>query len=230
MLDKVKEQVKKLLKDDNSGHNFDHIQRVVQLSLQFCNYEEIDINKEIVILIALLHDVDDYKLFGVENSNKLVNAHHIMSNCHINAETIVKVCNAIAEIGYNKRLSGIIPTTIEAKIVSDADMCDAIGATGILRTFQYSLNHQKIFFNKDIFPITNIDADTYKNRCSDHSICHFFEKLLNLKELMLTNGGKQEALIRHQFMINFLYQFFKEANASDWIEYLNDFLANSSKL
>lgn len=148
MLEEIKIQVNKLLEKDNSGHDFNHIERVLELSLQFSNYENACINKEIVTLIALLHDVDDYKLFGTNNSKTLINARKIMTNCQLNLKIIEKVCNAIYEIGYNKRLSGIIPTTIEAKIVSDADMCDAIGAHGILRTFQYSLNHQKVFFNK----------------------------------------------------------------------------------
>lgn len=228
MFEEIKSKVNKLLENDNSGHDIEHIQRVLDLSLQFSNCENLYVNKEIVTLIALLHDVDDYKLFGEKNSKNLINAKKIMTSCQLNLSIIEKVCNGIYEIGYNKRLSGITPTTIEAQIVSDADMCDALGAHGILRTFQYSLNHHKVFFNKNIAPISNITADIYTNRCSDSSVCHFFEKLLKLKNMMLTKSGKNEAQIRHQFIVNFLYQYFKEENAYDWIEYLNQFLKNNS--
>ena len=56
------------LKNDHSGHGMDHIDRVLDLSLKFCKVENA--NKEIVTLIALLHDVDDYKLVGIEINNK----------------------------------------------------------------------------------------------------------------------------------------------------------------
>lgn len=72
MIEKVKEQVTELLNKDNSGHGMEHINRVLELSLKFAEIEKG--NKEIVSLIALLHDVDDYKLFGMENAENLTNA------------------------------------------------------------------------------------------------------------------------------------------------------------
>lgn len=51
-----------------------------------------------------------------------------------------------------------------------------------------------------------------------------FEKLLKLKDLMLTNSGKKEAIERHNIMIEFLYHFFEEENVPDWIDYLNNYL------
>lgn len=65
MIEKVREQVKELLNNDNSGHGMDHINRVLALSLKFAEKESA--NKTIVSLVALLHDVDDYRLFGSEN-------------------------------------------------------------------------------------------------------------------------------------------------------------------
>lgn len=65
MIEKVREQVEELLNNDNSGHGMDHINRVLALALKFAEKESA--NKTIVSLVALLHDVDDYKLFGSEN-------------------------------------------------------------------------------------------------------------------------------------------------------------------
>lgn len=81
IMEKVIQQVQQLLENDNSGHGFDHIKRVLDLSLSFCEKENA--NKEIVSLIALLHDVDDYKLFGKENAEILPNANHILDVCKI---------------------------------------------------------------------------------------------------------------------------------------------------
>ena len=72
MIEKVKQQVYDLLNNDNSGHGIEHIKRVLELSLKFSNIENA--NKDIVTLIALLHDVDDYKLFGMDNAKNLTNA------------------------------------------------------------------------------------------------------------------------------------------------------------
>ena len=78
MIEKVKKQVYELLNKDNSGHGNDHIDRVLELSLKFAQKETA--NKDVVALIALLHDVDDYKLFGEENAENLTNAKSIMNN------------------------------------------------------------------------------------------------------------------------------------------------------
>lgn len=121
----------KLLDKDASGHGMDHVNRVLNLSLKFAERENV--NKEIVALIALLHDVDDYKLFGEESQKNLTNAKRIMERVSVSLEIQKKVCESLNCIGYSKRLKGIVSETIEGKIVSDADMCDAIGAIGILR-------------------------------------------------------------------------------------------------
>ena len=222
MIEYVKQEVTKLLNQDNSGHGMDHINRVWNLSLKFAEKEKA--NKEIVSLIALLHDVDDYKLFGIESAENLTNAKRIMANCKVDKNIQEAVCLAIQNIGYSKRLKGFCPTTIEGKIVSDADMCDAIGANGILRTYKYSIKNGKPFFDRNIFPMEEINANKYSSKCADSCVCHIFEKLLKLKNLMLTNAGKEEAKNRHQIIVDFLYQLFEEESAYEWIEYLDKYL------
>lgn len=222
MIERVKKQVSELLGKDNSGHGMEHINRVLELSLKFAEKENA--NKDIVSLIALLHDVDDYKLFGIDNAENLTNAKKIIEDCNVDKKTQEQVCCALNNIGYSKRLKGFCPTSLEGKIVSDADMCDALGANGILRVYSYSLKNGKPFFNKDIFPIENMTAEKYTRRCADSSVCHIFEKILKLKNLMLTESGKEEAKSRHQIIIDFLYHLFDEENASEWTRYLNEYL------
>lgn len=222
MIEKVKIQVSELLDKDNSGHGMEHINRVFELSLKFAEKENG--NKDIVSLIALLHDVDDYKLFGMENAENLTNAKKIMNECNVNKSMQDQVCLALNDIGYSKRLKGHCPTTIEGKIVSDADMCDALGANGILRVYTYSMKNGKPFFNKDIFPIEDMTAEKYSRKCADSSVCHIFEKILKLKNLMLTESGKEEAKLRHQIIVDFLYHLFDEENVSEWQKYLNNYL------
>lgn len=222
MIEKVKKQVYELLDKDNSGHGMDHINRVLNLSLKFAEKEKAD--KDIVALIALLHDVDDYKLFGSENAENLTNAKNIMNNANVSNDIQNQVLNSLKCIGYSNLLRGFRPTTIEGMIVSDADMCDAIGVNGVLRTYKYSMKNGKPFFDKNVFPIENMSADKYTRKCADSSVCHIFEKVLKLKDLMMTESGKKEAKSRHEIVVNILYHLFEEEEAPEWTEYLNKYL------
>lgn len=222
MIEEVRKQVYELLAEDHTGHGTEHVDRVLNLSLKFAEKEKAD--PERTALIALLHDVDDYKLFGMESAEKCTHARNILQSCGFSEEMIEQVINDIKTIGFSKRLKGICPATLEGKIVSDADMCDSMGITGILRSFQYNLSRNRVFFDKDIMPELNLSAEDYMTKKDGTVITHMFEKLLKLKDLMLTDSGKNEAMKRHQVMIDFLYHFFEEENALDWIDFLNRYL------
>lgn len=222
MIKEVKKQVYELLNKDNSGHGNDHIDRVLDLSLKFAQKETA--NTDVVALIALLHDVDDYKLFGEENAENLTNAKSIMNKANVPNDIQNQVLASLKCIGYSKLLKGFRPTTIEGKIVSDADMCDALGVNGVLRVYKYSMKNGKPFFDKNVFPIEDMTADKYTRKCADSSVCHIFEKILKLKDLMMTESGKQEAQERHQIIVDILYHLFEEENTPEWTEYLNEYL------
>ncbi len=220
MIETVKKLVFELLNDEKTGHNYEHIERVYKLSLSFCEKEDV----ELVSLIALLHDVDDYKLVGLEEAKQCKNARLIMTKASVPLEMQNKVIENIEKIGYSKLLNGIRPNMVEGMIVSDADMCEAIGVTGIIRTYTYSMNKNKPFFDKNKLPIVDIGNEEYVKRTSDSSVNHLFEKALKLKKLMLTKKGLEEATIRHNIMVEILRQVFREENALEWDEYLTDYL------
>ena len=71
-----------------------------------------------------------------------------------------------------------------------------------------------------------MSAEEYKmpNRRSDNFVNHFFEKLLKLKNMMMTDSGKKEAQKRHQIMVDFLDNFFAEQGLDDWQRFLHDYL------
>jgi uncharacterized protein len=215
----VQALVAQQLKHDKTGHGVDHIERVLNLSLTFAN--QLHADQDTVALIALLHDVDDYKLVGVEKASTYEKAIAIMKECVISANTQHKILESIKQIGYSRYLEGIRPTNLEGQIVSDADMCDAIGANGLLRVYAYGLSKGQPFFNREVFPLSLTDANQYRQHGSQYTIHHFFDKLLKLKDLMMTEPGKKEAIIRHQYLIDFLNQFFREEHASAWIKYLS---------
>ena len=227
MIEDIKKQVYNLLNNDDSGHGYDHIERVLNMSLKFAEKENADIN--VVALIALLHDVYDYKLFGVENANNLTNAKKFMANANVPLEIQNKVLSELSCIGYSKTLKGIRPKTIEGMIVSDADMCDCLRVTGILRTYKFSLKYSRPFFDKNIFPIDNINFKEYLKGYAETSICHIFDKLLKLKYLMMTESGKEEAINRHKIVVDVLYHLFEEENVPEWKEYLDSYIRKLEK-
>ena len=150
----IEKDVNLILKNDKSGHGIEHINRVLNESLFLANF--YDANKDLVSIIALLHDVDDYKIVGLDKANSYDNARIIMNKYNLDKEIIDFVIEAISKIGYSKRLGGISPNSIEAMIVSDADMLDSIGAIGLIRTIEYNVSKDRKIFDKDIFPNINL--------------------------------------------------------------------------
>ena len=142
-----------------------------------------------------------------------------------------KVLNIVARMGYSKSLKGIRPSSLEGKVVSDADMLDAIGVGGIIRCLQYAVVRCNAFgmplFDPDVWPEPDLSAEEYKrpNRKSDNFINHFFEKLLKLKGMMMTASAREEAEIRHRAMTDFLYHFFRERKLAEWSAYLDAYLS-----
>ena len=137
-------------------------------------------------------------------------------------------------MGYSKSLQGIRPTTIEGMIVSDADMLDAIGANGLIRTLNYAFARCQKYgtpvFDKNVWPELNLSAEEYKkrDRKSDNCINHFFEKTLRLGKMMMTESGKKQAQIRLKRMVDFLYGYFDENNVPEWTIYLQNYLQNEN--
>lgn len=66
-------------------------------------------------------------------------------------------------------------------------MCDAMGVTGILCSNQYILAHNNLFFDKDVCPTLNMSANDYTSKKERTVVTYIFEKLLKLKDLMLTD-------------------------------------------
>ena len=223
MIEDVKKLVYEVLCKDDSGHGYDHVERVYNLAVKFAKKEQADV--DVVALIALLHDVDDYKLFGKEQAEDLTNAKKIMKLVDINEEKQKNVLASLKTMGYSNCVKGIRPISLEGQIVSDADMCDAMGANGILRTHKFGIKYGREFFNSKARPDAYINEE-YGDKVADCSVQHMFEKLLKLKGLMITGAGKEEASNRHQLMVDFLYELFEEEEAYEGKEYLDKYLEN----
>ncbi len=221
MFEEVNEEVMKIMCNDDSGHGMDHINRVYKLATSIAKEEGYD--EYVAGLIALLHDVDDYKLFGQANADELVNAKFVMKKCNISEDIQKVVLNELKTIGFSKCLKGIRPKTKEGMAVSDADMCDALGSIGIARVITYGNKISRPLFDRKIFP-NLVDSCEYHMITSGSTINFMFEVLLKYKDLMMTSSGKKVAMIRHNQIIDYMRAFFIEEDAPEWIKYLDNYL------
>jgi uncharacterized protein len=200
--------IKQAFKEDYSGHDWYHLFRVRKLAMKI--YKMINRGNPFIIeMAALLHDYYDDKLVDSPKAAKQ-KLNEFLQSQSIGAEEIRHIFEIIDTISFRGGKE-IQLTSIEARIVQDADRLDAIGAIGIARTFAYGGTKGQPMYHPELEVRKNMTLDEYRHGKSS-SIHHFYEKLLKLKDMMQTDAGKQLAVERHRYLQNFLTQFFKEWN------------------
>jgi len=165
----------------SGAHGFDHTIRVVRLCEGLGAREGADM--AVLIPAAVFHDIarpleEETGVPHEEEGARM--AAEYLESVHYPAERITGIVHAIRAHRYS---SGIDPETLEARVLSDADNLDAMGAVGIARTFMQSGET-----GREIADATG----------------HFHEKLLNLKDRMHTESAREIAGKRHAFLVAFL--------------------------
>lgn len=199
--------VKNKLNGAEAGHDWFHIERVWKLSKKIAKTENCQ--QEVVELAALLHDIADPKFHNGDETLALKISRDFLESQNVEEEIINQVLFIIQNISFKNREEAPEILPIELKIVQDADRIDAIGAIGVARTFNFGGFKNNLMYHPDIAPKLNMSKEEYK-KSNGTTINHFYEKLLLLKDLMNTKEGKKIAEERHQFMLTFLDQFYKE--------------------
>lgn len=205
MIEAAKCYIEDVFAHDFSGHDAFHTLRVLKLAERIAAKEGADM--EIVQLSALLHDVDDRKLSPETHENQ-GRARAFLQEQGLPAEKIEKICHIIAQISF-KGSDTVSPDTLEGQCVQDADRLDAIGAIGIARTFAFGGSRGRKMYDPAEPPVTNMDAEAYAKN-EGHTINHFYEKLLLLKDMMNTQTARAIAEKRHEYMEEFLQEFYAE--------------------
>lgn len=204
ILKETKSFVKNKLYKEGSGHDWFHVKRVYNLANYLCEKEGGD--EFIIKMTALLHDIDDWKFS--DNSNTTEN---FLKSLNIDEKSIHQIMDIISTMSYKGGVTDSTQNTLEGKIVQDADRLDAMGAIGIARAFTYGGNKHRLMYNPDIKPINFQNLEQVK-QADNHTINHFYEKLLKLKDLINTDTAKQIAEERHRFMEIYLDEFYYEWN------------------
>ena len=194
--------VRTIYEQMDASHDFQHIERV------YANAEAIlktepTADREIVLLAVYLHDVSDAKYADTKEAEE-----RILNGLGLDEVKKQHIREIIASVSFNGG-NELEAKTIEAKIVRDADRLDAIGAIGIARTFAYGGAKGRKLYDDAEEARGEMSVEEYRSK-STASVTHFYEKLLLLKDLMVTEKGREMAEERHAFMVSFLQQLQKE--------------------
>lgn len=209
IITKTKTFVQQTLENAEGGHDWFHIERVWKNAKLIAKEEECDL--ELVELAALLHDIADSKFHDGDEEIGPKTAQDWLERSSYPPERIARIVQIIRAISYKGGKNEHEDSSMEFKVVQDADRLDAIGAIGIARTFNYGGYKNRPLYNPEIPANPNQSKEEYKNNPGP-TINHFYEKLLLLKDLMNTATGKRLAHERHLFMESFLDQFYQEWN------------------
>ena len=154
--------------------------------------KKLNADLNILKIAALLHDIgriqekrDIKKRNHAEISAELAKNFLEPNRYNLTQNEIDKITHCIQAHSYSNEL---VPETLEAKILSDADKLDALGAIGLYRTIGFT-----ILRNGDL----------------DDVIEHLENKILKLKNRLFLDISKDIASTREKIIIDF-YNKIKE--------------------
>lgn len=188
----VKEHVKTKLAGNINGHGYDHANRVVNNVKLIA--KEVECDYEICVISAYVHDLIDRKVTN-DIDSAIIELEEFLSTslglAQDKVEHIIKICNTIS---YSKNLE---LESVEAMVVQDADRLDALGATGIARTIEYSASVKRPIY---------VAGD----KSDDTAIGHFHSKLYKLPNLMNFEISKEIAKTKLEVMYLFEENMIRE--------------------
>lgn len=193
--------------NEDPSHDFGHILRVLSNAETIAQKEHADM--DILLPDLLFHDVVNHP----KNSSKAQfasdeSAEYIKKILQgikkYPKEKIPQVAYAVSVCSFNK---GIVPNTLEAKILQDADGLEATGAISIMRTYASTGQMKKPFYNTNDPFCKKREPDPH-----EYALDLFFKRLLKIKERCHTKKAKEIAERRTRFLFDFLKEFEKELN------------------
>lgn len=145
ILKKTENFVKKALTGEGTGHDWWHIERVINNARLINKTEKAD--TFVIELALLLHDIGDRKVIKQEEDDYTI-AENFLKKQKISNEVIKHVMFIIKNMSFSKSLNNKRDNASkEFYVVQDADRLDAIGAIGIARAFAYGGSKERPLYN-----------------------------------------------------------------------------------
>ncbi|WP_296257799.1 MULTISPECIES: HD domain-containing protein [unclassified Pseudomonas] len=188
----------------DGSHDISHLHRVWKNVCAIRNKEGGD--HQILLAATLLHDcvaVEKNSPFRASASRlAAAKATELLAEMGWDEERIQAVAHAVESHSYS---ASITPTTLEAKILQDADRLDAIGMVGVARLFYVSGRMGSHLYHPN-------DPHAQHRALDDkrYAVDHFKTKIFSLAEGFQTHTGRQMAQARHERTERFLREFMDE--------------------
>ncbi|MGA9349266.1 MAG: HD domain-containing protein [Anaerolineae bacterium] len=195
------EEARQYYNDADAAHDFDHVLRVLTLAERIGQAEGAAM--EIVRTATLLHDVaraEEERTGACHAKAGAGRARQILAGHP--ADKVEAVAQAIASHRFRDE---VVPQTLEAKVLYDADKLDAIGAIGIARA--YALAGKR---GQHLWAETPAGSPSESQSPYYTPVHEFIFKLSQLKEALFTATARQIAEERHRYMVEFFARLEEE--------------------
>jgi uncharacterized protein len=202
--------------EDGTGHDLSHLDRVYGLA----EHLRLKEGGDPLVLAAASYVHDFHRV--VEHKAGSYDAHverttiddliqKALGAVDFPGALIPHVCDCVAFTDrYSFSGHALESPSIEARILRDADNLDALGAIGVARAFMFGGALREPIWIAGVEP-----SDIYEAGKTTSVVHHFHEKLLRLKDDMLTASGRELAEERHEFMVLFLDELKREWRLAD---------------
>lgn len=203
-----------------TGHDWWHSKRVYEMAVRLAKAQTEPVDMEVVMLGALLHDIEDWKFNDGDEEAGPKAAENWLKTCRADSELIAHIKIIIKDLSYKGSESFRGMKTLEGMIVQDADRLDAVGAVGIARCFAFGGAFGNEIINPDIPARVQITSEEYMDKnIKMTTVNHFYEKLFRLKDLYNTEEAKKIGMVRHEYMKAYIRQLLLECNMEDSQQY-----------
>ena len=194
------------------SHDFQHIQRVLNLAVKIGKSVKADL--DVLIPAALFHDIVVYQKNLPQSKGESDESAEVAEKVleglkNYPKKKIEDIKNCIKECSFSK---GISPKLLESKVLQDADRLEATGAISIMRTFSSCGQMNRPLYDPSD-PFCMNGPQQFKS-----GIDLFYRRLLIVEKTMHTDLAKKIAKSRTKFLKIFLSQLKKELIESDIIK------------
>jgi uncharacterized protein len=186
------------------AHDFAHVLRVTASARRIAEAEGARV--DVVVPATLLHELFNYPKGHPESHRSgdvcAEQALAVLEQEGVAADLADAIATCIREHPFSR---GIVPGTLEGKVVQDADRLDAIGAIGIARCMATCAEMKRPFYSP-------VDPFCRARDPDDKAwgIDHFYKKLLKIPAGLHTRAAREMAGERVVAMTAFLAQLERE--------------------
>lgn len=216
LIKKTELYVQLKIKNDASGHDWFHIQRVRRIACMLQAEEGGDI--VVIELAALLHNLKEhnYPLYKDTKATLAMNA--MLDVLEIEGDLRNKVVEAMESAKF-KADGTQHSMLIEGKILQDANWLDSLGAIGIARAFASGGHFNRVLYNPARKVRTKLPNKQYQQKQATTSLNYLQEKSLRVAQLLNTKTAQRIAQQRVEYLKNFIQQFLNEWDGVDLASY-----------